>query len=317
MNTTVVDTHAPILMVIISLMIMMKEFQSSSRFASPWIVTIIATVTIMLYWFTRNRAMYLPGIFILVMFISIGNGYSLYQWNRAPDTGECGIILPETTKYNTSQYGLYRAYYATSLVILSILCVMKLDKIDIGWERGKYTLVFGLPIIMPLLTELGNDITGVFTDSTVNPESLLLNFTIGDSTAKLADNWTHFTMTLILYVVLMLLAYINSEGLNGREESMKPIVIIITLMVFFSFIMKSIFIQDCSLRQDKNIQSDTTEATWPCKIEKYGGVTMLFLMSLLTALIYNIPKNTYKFLTFIIVATLSWAISATLMLTRE
>tara|TARA_B110000208_G_scaffold184086_1_gene237532 strand:+ start:965 stop:1720 length:756 start_codon:yes stop_codon:yes gene_type:complete len=251
------------------------------------------------------------------MFISIGNGYSLYQWNRAPETGECGIILPETTKYNTTQYALYRTYYATTLVILSILCVMKLDKIDIGWERGKHTLVFGLPILMPFLTELGNDLTGAFTENTINPESLLLNFATGDSAVKIADNWAHFAMTLILYLILMLLAYLNSEGLNGRDESMKPIVIIITMMVFFSFIMKTIFIQDCSLRQDKNIQSDTTESTWPCKIEKYGGITMLLLLSLLTALIYNIPKNSYKFLTFVIVGTLSWAISATLMLTRE
>jgi len=251
------------------------------------------------------------------MFISIGNGYSLYQWNRAPETGECGIILPETTKYNTTQYALYRTYYATTLVILSILCVMKLDKIDIGWERGKHTLVFGLPILMPFLTELGNDLTGAFTENTINPESLLLNFATGDSAVKIADNWAHFAMTLILYLILMLLAYLNSEGLNGREESMKPIVIIITMMIFFSFIMKTIFIQDCSLRQDKNIQSDTTESTWPCKIEKYGGITMLLLLSLLTALIYNIPKNSYKFLTFVIVGTLSWAISATLMLTRE
>jgi len=317
MNTTVVDNHAPWLMIVISLLIMMKEFQSTSRYASPWIVSIVAAATIMIYWISRNRATYLPGIIILVMFISIGNGYSLYQWNRAPETGECGIILPETTKYNTTQYALYRTYYATTLVILSILCVMKLDKIDIGWERGKHTLVFGLPILMPFLTELGNDLTGAFTENTINPESLLLNFATGDSTVKIADNWTHFAMTLILYLILMLLAYLNSEGLNGREESMKPIVIIITMMIFFSFIMKTIFIQDCSLRQDKNIQSDTTESTWPCKIEKYGGITMLLLLSLLTALIYNIPKNSYKFLTFVIVGTLSWAISATLMLTRE
>lgn len=317
MNTTVVDNHAPWLMIVISLLIMMKEFQSTSRYASPWIVSIVASATIMIYWISRNRATYLPGIIILVMFISIGNGYSLYQWNRAPETGECGIILPETTKYNTTQYALYRTYYATTLVILSILCVMKLDKIDIGWERGKHTLVFGLPILMPFLTELGNDLTGAFTENTINPESLLLNFATGDSAVKIADNWAHFAMTLILYLILMLLAYLNSEGLNGRDESMKPIVIIITMMVFFSFIMKTIFIQDCSLRQDKNIQSDTTESTWPCKIEKYGGITMLLLLSLLTALIYNIPKNSYKFLTFVIVGTLSWAISATLMLTRE
>ena len=317
MNTTVVDNHAPWLMIVISLLIMMKEFQSTSRYASPWIVSIVAAATIMIYWISRNRATYLPGIIILVMFISIGNGYSLYQWNRAPETGECGIILPETTKYNTTQYALYRTYYATTLVILSILCVMKLDKIDIGWERGKHTLVFGLPILMPFLTELGNDLTGAFTENTINPESLLLNFATGDSAVKIADNWAHFAMTLILYLILMLLAYLNSEGLNGREESMKPIVIIITMMIFFSFIMKTIFIQDCSLRQDKNIQSDTTESTWPCKIEKYGGITMLLLLSLLTALIYNIPKNSYKFLTFVIVGTLSWAISATLMLTRE
>jgi hypothetical protein len=75
-------------------------------------------------------------------------------------------------------------------------------------------------------------------------------------------------------------------------------------MIGFSFWMRTIFIQDCSLKKDKDISSDKDSDDIDniiCKFEKYGGLQAILATCFLINMLSYIKNPVYKLFTFIII----------------
>ena len=113
----------------------------------------------------------------------------------------------------------------------------------------------------------------------------------------------------------MIVAILCGMGKIGSRPGYFGIYIIMVILIFFSAIMKTIFIQDCSLDKDiakKEGGKGQTELS--CVFEKYGGIQNMLNVVLLIIIIYHINNPTYKLLFFIIIVLGSWGLSTTYIL---
>ena len=173
-----------------------------------------------------------------------------------------------------------------------------------------------IPLILPVLTELVSEIMNLFFE-TSNPESLLVNFVLGDS--EWPTEWwgnLRIVMPILFYLLLMFVTIDSSYGITPFWPTKGNTAIYITLffVICFSFIMRTIFIQDCSLEDSKNISEVKDEDAmnrFKCLFEKYGGLQTLICISLIILLIYHVKNPIYKILFFLIICLGSWGLSAT------
>lgn len=268
--------------------------------------------------------------FILGMYIISVIGYTIYQWKKLLEKKEaaCGFFLPHTDLFNTSQYYLYRILYLTTIIVIVSLLQFKIeDKLfTIPWVPDiilKY-FVFAIPVILPLLTELSdtfiNDLPFIEDKEVSNPESLLANFVIGD--AKNSVFSFRAIAPLCLYGLLMFVMIDSSYGFSFSSfwptKGNTAIYIALFFVVFFSFIMRTIFVQDCSLSDNiSKIDKEDYANRFDCVFEKYGGLQSMLCTSLIIVLIYNIKNPIYKIMFFLIICLASWGLSTTYMLTLK
>ena len=278
-------------------------------------------------------------IFLLGIFIVSAIGYSVYQWKQLTEDDaneECGFLLPSSNQFSgeaVGEYNLYRILYLTTLIVIVSLLQFKVDgpNFNLYGVPSKLLSVFLFltPIVLPLLTEMVDTVMNmVFPDDLKsNPESLLSNFVLGVSKLPGEDDSFNIRMIfpIIFYLLLMFITVDSSYGITsfwGPQSADKgglSIKIAIFFVIFFPFIMRTIFVQDCSLESDKNISETDEESVnlWDrslCVVEKYGGVQTLMCISLIILLIYNINNPIYKILFFLIICLGSWALSTTYML---
>ena len=126
----------------------------------------------------------------------------------------------------------------------------------------------------------------------------------------------------------MLGVVIYSQGFYGYQQSNGPIYLATIMLIGFSFFMRYIFIQDCSIDQVKDNLPDTGGSTSTrlsrtnankreisCIIEKYGGVQMMLCASLIIMILTRINKKEDKALAFGVMILLTYGISQTLITT--
>ena len=92
-----------------------------------------------------------------------------------------------------------------------------------------------------------------------------------------------------------------------------PIIILMIMVIFFSMIMKLIFIQDCSLEEEHDISNESINNNFLCNIEKYGGIQLLLCISLLSIVTYKIENDRDKLIGIFIMIALIWGLSETFM----
>ena len=115
------------------------------------------------------------------------------------------------------------------------------------------------------------------------------------------------------------LAILSGMGKIGTDGGKTAIYIIAGFLIFFSFIMRSLFVQDCSLEADQ-VVGDSPAAdnnntnSFSCLFEKYGGIQTMLNICLIIIIIYHIDKPSYKLLFFTIILLASWALSSTYLL---
>ena len=274
-------------------------------------------------------------LFLLGIYTILVIGYTIYQWYQlaGKNDDECGMLLPHTDNFNSGQYYLYRIIYLTTLIVLVSLLQFKVDNNDfkIPGPISLHYFLFLMPLILPMLTELVDGIINDFgegmgiTEHISNPESLLANIFLGDASKMPEDWWKKIKVMIIptmFYLLLMFVTIDSSYGITSFWGSKGNTAIYITLfiVVFFTFIMRTIFIQDCSLAESKNIskvKAEGLEKRFPCKFEKYGGLQTLMCISLIILVIYHLKNPIYKILFFLIICLGSWGLSTTYMLTME
>ena len=175
---------------------------------------------------------------------------------------------------------------------------------------------------MPALTELFTFITNSILEDEpkLKPETLLLNFIKGESGKKLfADDnssWLRSVMPILLYLTLMGLAILSGMGKIGTDGGKTAILIITGFLIFFSFIMRTLFIQDCVIdatTEDQKVGDDDTNNFY-CSFEKYGGIQTMLNICLIIIIIYHVEKPSFKLLFFTIILLASWGLSSTYIL---
>ena len=290
---------------------------------ATFLIMIITIVTL----FTDHSdiQLYLLGGYIIMVI-----GYSIFQWYQlSKKSDECGILLPHTSNFDSIPYNFYRTIYLITLMIIVSLLQFKVDVGDFkmpGTGPGEKSLsihyfLFLIPIILPTLTEVVNMMmngakeVGI-TDRTSNPESLLTNFVFGRN--KMPDDILsiiQISIVPLLFYVMLMWQLVSSSG-----KSNNAIYITLFFVIFFSLIMRTIFIQDCSLEDSKDISKTKDDTLWgrfECLFEKYGGLQTLLCVSLIISLIYHIKSPIYKILFFTIICLASWGLSTTYILTGQ
>jgi len=269
-------------------------------------------------------------LFLLGIYIISATGYTIYQWHGLYDESkdECGFLLPHSNNFNKSQYHLYRIIYLVTLIVIVSLLQFKVDNegFSIPGIPGQYLhyFLFMIPIILPILTEVNDWLMNLVysigeKEKGSNPETLLANFFLGNS--EWPTDWGNLRiiMPILFYLLLMLTMIDSSYGITGfwTTKGNTSIYIALFIVVFFSFIMGTIFIQDCSLEDSNKISDidpDDYTNRFECVFEKYGGLQTLTCISLIILLIYHIKNPVYKILFFLIICLGSWGLSTTYMI---
>lgn len=319
-----IHTFTGIILFITMLLIIISNYIKDGIRNKKEIITILITsliciITIIYTIYSGSN----PGIktnyvqlFLMGIFTIASLGYTIYEWDTIDKDSSCDAIIPKSNNFNSGDYYVYRVIYLITLIILVLILQYKIDDLSFSFieKKNLHKLLFLIPFILPILTEFFTWVTNTFTDPDINPESLLLNFIKGDNKGW-GDQWSRSIMPFVFYIILMTLAILSSMGKIGTDGGKTAIYIIIIFLIFFSFIMRTLFVQDCSL--DKNIdKSNKTKILqkWACAIEKYGGLQSMINVSLIIIIIYHINNPAYKLLFFIIIILGSWGLSATYIL---
>ena len=273
---------------------------------------------------------------------------SSHSWTPSPASEACSIILPTSNQFQTKEYRFYRFIYYVTLIILASCAA---NNINIG---GYFSNIIALsPFIVPLFMEVINDIMEFLkpessNDATLSPELLLIHFMRGKGGVGTAgspnvtktvgtETWlegtdpffnAHLMFSMIFYIILMLGVVIYSQGFYGYQQSNTPIYIATIMLIGFSFFMRYIFIQDCSINAvDDNLpdtdntagnrktRTEVSKREISCIIEKYGGVQMMLCASLIIMILTRINKKEDKALAFGVMILLTYGISQTLIST--
>ncbi len=258
-----------------------------------------------------------PMLLVYGLYIITIYGYTFYQWqvSSKKTDKECSITIPRTKNFSKSQYYLYRIMYLTTIIVAVVLIQNLLDKGgDLStWKINPQNFVVMLPFILPFFTELVNGIVSLSSNEeySINPESLLANFMLGDSKSDILTG--RLVMPIAFYLLLLLYAFISSY----YGESSTPIYIMLIFMIGFSFWMRTIFVQDCSLKPNKDISKDKDEddvEKFLCKFEKYGGLQAIIATCFLINMLSYIKNPTYKLFVFIIIGLASGLLSTVFMI---
>jgi hypothetical protein len=316
-----------------------KEIRGSDLFDLPenW-KTILSIFFITLLFAIKgyiNKLGDTPMLLVCGLYIITIYGYTFYQWDmsaKKTDT-ECSMTIPRTKNFSKSQYYLYRIMYLTTIIVIVVLIQNLLDKR--GGEGLPITIPFTgntlftlgstfnmlMPFILPALTEFVNllvelvSLTPPKKEYSINPESLLANFMLGDSKSDPLElkSLPRLTMPIVFYLFLMIYGIIFAYS----GESNTPIYIMLIFMIGFSFWMRTIFVQDCSLKPNKDISKDKDkdiEGKFLCLFEKYGGLQAIIATCFLINMLSYIKNPVYKLFVFIIIGLASGLLSTVFIL---
>jgi len=273
-------------------------------FDNPITLLSVAIVSL-LFCFKGSLKSYgdIPFLLVYGIYVVTIYGYTFYQWqlsSKKTDT-DCSLTIPRTKNFSKSQYYLYRIMYLTTIIVIVVLIQHLLDKGGgiSTWRINPQNFVVILPFLLPMMTEIINGIVGLFSSSeySINPESLLVNFMLGDSKNEILSSRIY--MTTLFYLLIVGYAYYSSY----YGESSTPIYILLLFVIGFSVWMRTIFVQDCSLKENKDIskvKDDDVEGI-VCKFEKYGGLQAILATCFMINMLSYIKNPTYKLFIFIII----------------
>lgn len=308
---------------IITIFVLISIIYSDSKIQKDTFNNIKTIISILiltiLFWFRGKIQTYDTNIMLVLysLYVITIYGYTFYQWDvssRKTDK-ECSFTIPRTKNFNDLKYYLYRVIYLTTTIVIITLIQNILDKGgDLStWKINPQNFVIILPLLLPFLTELVNaivnfiDVELLDNKYSINPESLLSNFMLGDSKSDI------FTFRLIMPVLFYILVVGYAYYCSYIYQSTTPIYILLMFTIGFSIWMRTIFIQNCSLSDKKDI-AKTENYNIFCIFEKYGGVQTMIATCFLVSMLSYIKNPTYKLFIFMIVGLASGLLSSIFIL---
>lgn len=308
-----------------------KEIRGDAPLDTPenlWTTVIIFAISILfLLVFTLYEKKDIFLLLVYGLYIVTIYSYTFYQWliSAGKTSTNCSLNIPRTKLFHSSPYYLYRAMYLTTLIMIIILIQNLLDKNGglglplISIPYTGYVLSVGtnltilLPFLLPMLTESVNLLVDLLSgkEYSINPESLLANFMLGDSKSDILTG--RLFMPIAFYLLILGYAFISSY----YGESTIPIYILLIFMIGFSFWMRTIFVQDCSLKEDKDISKGKSNGkieSFYCLFEKYGGLQAIIATCFLINMLSYIKEPISKIFTFVIICLASGLLSSVFLL---
>lgn len=293
--------------------------------------TLIAiSVLTLLFWFKGTLQYYTDVKIMLVLYglyIVTIYGYTFYQWKKSAQKTdkECSITIPRTKNFNDPKYYLYRVIYLTTTIVIIILIQNLLDKggslsekmSDKRWLPSPQNFVVILPALLPILTETVNGIINLIdteyfeNKNTINPESLLSSFMLGDTKTSLLT--PRIIMPMLLYIIIILYSTGCLPYFSYDNQNKTPIYLLLIFIIGFSFWMRTIFVQDCSLAEKKDISKEKDFDIF-CLFEKYGGIQAIIATCFLVNMLSYIGNPTYKLFIFSIIGLASGLLSSIFIL---
>lgn len=125
----------------------------------------------------------------------------------------------------------------------------------------------------------------------------------------------------------MVFAILSGMGKVGTDGGTTATFIIAGFLIFFTFIMRTVFVQDCSRLNKQAMPRDdgdsgdppgtagSTDATGTrdlpisCVFEKYGGLQTMLNICLIIVIMYHIDNPNFKLIYFTILMLASWGLS--------
>lgn len=290
-----------IIILLTSSLIIINEFIKGTNITVKGLILIslvVITISYLLVPSDENSSIYKNSLLSLNLILM--TSYTIYQWNRETETEKenCDLMIPTSSNFNSKEYIIFRSvYFSILLVIMTILLILLKTTNNFESNIYYYYIIILLPFIIPILTEVVNLIIYKITKDNINPESIIVNFINGGN----KENIKHTIITLIFLLILLIISFIYSTGILDIQSE-KPVITLILLLVFISFLGKYIFLQECSIKEENDISElDTNNNTLICSIEKYGGLQFLFCISILAIILNNIESNKNKAISLIMI----------------
>lgn len=247
------------------------------------------------------------------------NGNPMIKWKKDGD----GDYLTQ----NERAMVFFVLSYLFTVIMLMIILLSKMDSevpiLGFLNDNLKYLFVIMLPIIVVFVNEI-NILSSIYgSGSSIPMTSDVLfnrlvtgNFEWGESDTSSSNKYIVRTITTTLFLLLLFILFMNySTGGSialfsdtlGVGSSNIPIYIMLFILLFFNFVIESLFLQKCSFKEEtSNKGSNKNNEAFGCRVAKYGGIVTLLYISYTVSILYQINGTRDKLFALLFIIALTF-----------
>lgn len=268
------------------------------------------------------------GSTIIQQLVETSNKKSTCDWK---DTFNGNLMFKSSGKMDDSTVSriLFVVFYLFAILMLMIILLYKIDSqsqlFDFLDDKFKYIFVILLPIIIVFINEApvilalyGNDDnnSNYMTSDLLFKRFLTGNFDYGKSGDD--NKYILRFITTSIFLALLFILFINySTGGDisifannfGVGNSNIPIYVMMFVLMFFNFVVESLFLQKCSYKTKTENDTRNSQKSFSCRISKYGGIVSLLFISYTVSILYQIDGSRYKMFALLFMSALTFGFS--------
>lgn len=218
--------------------------------------------------------------------------------------------------------------YLFTVIMLMIILLSKMDSevpiLGFLNDNLKYLFVIMLPIIVVFVNEINilSSIYGSGSDISMTSDVLFNrlitgNFEWDSSGGKYESNNKYIvrTITTTVFLLFLFILFMNySTGGSiaifsdtlGVGSSNIPVYIILFILLFFNFVIESLFLQKCSYEKETSNKGKQYNTEFGCRIAKYGGIVTLLYISYVVSVLYQINGTRDKLFALLLIIALTF-----------
>tara|TARA_B100001248_G_C27381318_1_gene457103 strand:+ start:230 stop:1309 length:1080 start_codon:yes stop_codon:yes gene_type:complete len=222
---------------------------------------------------------------------------------------------------------LFVGLYLFLVLMLMIILLFKVDSqaqiLTSMNDNIKYIFIILLPMIVvfvneaPVMLNLYNN--SYDKDKYMTSDLLFKRFVTGNYEYETNDkSYISKIIFTCLFLVSLFILFINySTGGNismfsdrfGVGNSNIPVYIVLFILMFFNFIVETLFMQKCAFETKTTNDYSKENKTFGCRISKYGGLSALLFISYTVAVLYQINGTKDKMYALLFIIALTFGFS--------
>ena len=325
---------------VITIIIMIKYLEKSVDYWIIGNIIVLAAVIVAETSLDYNKKMLILvlsvtwiGATIIEQLASVAkNKTNCSSWTDDTLNGNLLIKWDKNTELDDTELGrlLYVSLYLFTVVMLMIILLSKMDSEApiLGFLNDdlKYLFVIMLPITVVFINE--SNLTSSIYESGANKDDgkyltsdiLFKRLVTGnfkyDTNGKENNQYIIRFITMILFLAGLFILFMNySTGGSiamftdtlGVGSSNIPVYIMLFILMFFNFVIESLFLQSCSFNEStKNDETQENQKEFKCRIAKYGGIVGLLYISYVVAVLYQINGTRDKLFALLFIIALTF-----------